>query len=649
LSWFQKLYNTYENCITEVGKIIPGKLPLLPIAHTTQYAQIEVVINSKGEFLGAKPVEKDEAETIIPCTENSASRTSKPVPHPLCDKLQYVAGDFSKYVEKGKSSFDDYISQLQNWVNSEYRNEKVAAILTYLKKRTLIFDLVKNGILYCDENNKLLKKWNGKKNETPQIFKVLNSSQSEAFVRFRVNIPGDSVPQVWLDRQVWDSFTNYYLSMEGNIDLCYVKGEKVRCSDKHSSKIRYAGDKAKLISANDTDGFTFRGRFSDKEQVVSVSYEVTQKAHNALRWLIDKQGYRNGDQVVVAWGTKNEKIPPAFNDTEDILMDSIQETTGSAYTEEEFARRLNKAIAGYGCDLDTKAEVVIMCLDSATTGRLAITYYRELSGSEFLERVKNWHSSCVWRHTYKIVADGVDEKGKDKYKHITFTGAPAPIDIAFAAYGDKVSKSSDSSGNKLKKATVERLLPCIIDGARVPYDIVNSAVNRASNPVPMEKWEWEKTLSIACALIRKFQFDKNKEVWTMSLDENQMDRSYLFGRLLAIAHQIEEWALNIAGEKRETNAERYMHQFRLHPYKTWGIIVDKLRPYQSRLGNQARKYNELMTKVTSLIPFKEFTSIEPLDNSYLLGYACQRQVFIDEKNENIAKKEKNKLEHQMEN
>ena len=135
----------------------------------------------------------------------------------------------------------------------------------------------------------------------------------------------------------------------------------------------------------------------------------------------------------------------------------------------------------------------------------------------------------------------------------------------------------------------------------------------------------------------------------MSLDENQMDRSYLFGRLLAIAHQIEEWALNIAGEKRETNAERYMHQFRLHPYKTWGIIVDKLRPYQSRLGNQARKYNELMTKVTSLIPFKEFTSIEPLDNSYLLGYACQRQVFIDEKNENIAKKEKNKLEHQMEN
>ena len=82
--------------------------------------------------------------------------------------------------------------------------------------------------------------------------------------------------------------------------MCYVKGQAIPCSDKHPAKVRNTGDKSKLISANDTEGFTYRGRFVDKTQVVRVGYETTQKAHNALRWLIDKQGYKNGDQVVIA-------------------------------------------------------------------------------------------------------------------------------------------------------------------------------------------------------------------------------------------------------------------------------------------------------------------------------------------------------------
>ena len=65
-------------------------------------------------------------------------------------------------------------------------------------------------------------------------------------------------------------------------------------------KIRHSGDDAKLISSNDKSGFTYRGRFIDAEQTFSVSFEASQKAHNALRWLIGKQGFRNGDQVFVA-------------------------------------------------------------------------------------------------------------------------------------------------------------------------------------------------------------------------------------------------------------------------------------------------------------------------------------------------------------
>ena len=626
MSWIQKLYDTYENCKSEVGVVgTDDKTPLLPIAHSTQNAQIEVVLNDNGDFRRASIIEKDKAVTIIPVTEDSATRSSGIAPHPLCDKLQYVAGDYARYVAKknGEEFYNKYISQLEGWCNSPYCNKSVNVILNYLKKKTLISDLINYQILVCDEDSML----------APAV-KLGISIQSDAFIRFKVEIPNEDEPSVWLNKQVYESYINYYLSLQKDVDLCYVKGEKVPCSEKHPAKVRNTADKAKLISANDAVGFTYRGRLVDKSQVVSVGYETTQKAHNALRWLIDKQGYRNGDQVIVAWGTDNQDLPSIYGDTQtSIFGEEIPEIS----TEKEFAERLKSAIAGYGCSIKHTDKIIIMGLDAATTGRLSITYYREFTGDYFLNRIEYWHGTCKWQHTYKKVPDGLDDKGKPKYKSITFTGAPSPKDITLAVYGEKVS-------DKLKKSTVERLLPCIVDGAKLPYDLVNSAVNRVSNPVSMDIWEWQKALTITCALVRKYRYDKFKEEWSMALDEKQMDRSYIFGRLLAIAQQIEEWALSTAGEKRETNTERLMHQFKIHPYKTWGIITDKLKPYMARLGSKGTSLTELMTVVNAMIPYDEFTSQKKLDDSYILGYYCQRQVFINEKNQRIEENAKKKLE-----
>lgn len=632
MSWIQKLYDTYENCSSEVG--VAGKdkkkTTLLPIAHSTQNAQIEVVLNGKGEFNSARILEKDESITIIPVTEASATRGSGIAPHPLCDKLQYVAGDYAQYVvkKKGNEFYGKYIEQLQNWCESAYSNPKVCAVFSYLEKKELIADLIKQSLLVCDEKG-LLKK----------DVKLGVGEQSDAFIRFRVAIPGVDESAVWLDKDVYQSYIQYYTSLQEKLDLCYVKGQELPCSDKHPAKVRNTADKAKLISANDESGFTYRGRFSDKQQVVSVGYETTQKAHNALRWLIEKQGYRNGDQVILAWGTNNQKLPEVLEDTPSALFG--MEESPIVWTETDFAKRLASAISGYRCDLDIKSEIIIIGLDSATTGRLSITYYRELNGDDFLNRIENWHKICAWKHSYKNIPDGFDEKGKAKFKRITFIGSPSPKDITLTAYGEKVS-------DKLKKSTIERLLPCIIDGARLPYDLVNSAVNRTSNPVSMEKWEWEKGLTITCALIKKHRYDKFKEVWAMALDENQKDRSYIFGRLLAIAQQIEEYALYTSGEKRETNAERLMHQFKLHPYKTWGIITDKLKPYMARLGAKGKRLVELMTLVNANLPYEDFMSSKKLEDSYILGYYCQRQVFVEEKNLKIAENQKNKLEKQSE-
>ena len=51
MSWIQKLYETYNNCQSMIGKSDDvNTTPLLPIFHTTQIAHIEIVIDQEGNF-----------------------------------------------------------------------------------------------------------------------------------------------------------------------------------------------------------------------------------------------------------------------------------------------------------------------------------------------------------------------------------------------------------------------------------------------------------------------------------------------------------------------------------------------------------------------------------------------------------------------
>ena len=56
----------------------------------------------------AEKVEKEDAVTIIPVTEDSSSRGAGINPHPLADKLIYIAGDYPKYADVKKSDNSDY-------------------------------------------------------------------------------------------------------------------------------------------------------------------------------------------------------------------------------------------------------------------------------------------------------------------------------------------------------------------------------------------------------------------------------------------------------------------------------------------------------------------------------------------------------------
>ncbi|MFF2017626.1 type I-C CRISPR-associated protein Cas8c/Csd1 [Paenibacillus sp. NPDC058177] len=613
MSWLLNLYETYQANLDYVGEIKrtynDREYTLLPVSHTTQNAHIEVTVTEDGEFHSAVVIAKDDMSTLIPCTEESASRAgSKVAPYPLHDKLSYVAGDFVAYGGKIKKEepYGAYIRNLEAWANSPHACTKVKSIYSYLSKRTLIRDLVQEKVLFLDAEGRLIEKWDKKgeelHGEKPKLFSLIAGEQESAFIRFNVRPHSGVTESVWRDAEVYDSFVNFYSQQLGIEDYCYVSGEFVPSTERHANKIRHAADKAKLISANDTSGFTFRGRFTNSTDAASISYEVSQKAHNALKWLINRQAKVIDQRVFLVWGNQDLDVPDPMDDF--FNLDSEVESTNpsTSYTNEEFAREVAKALGGYRNKLGERenTNVNIMVLDSATTGRMAVLYYRNMDKNLYLDKLIEWHSTCVWLHRYRKNAKG---------EFVISPGAPSTKDIAFAAYGPNGS-------DKVIKGLMERILPCIVDGREIPEDIVRSAIYRASNPVSMEKWEWEKTLSITCALINK------KEKCDMALETENTDRSYLFGRLLAIADVMERKALD-ADEKRSTNAIRYMNSFSRYPERTWGIIQSALQPHQARLGSKVTYYSSLIDEVASKFTSETFNNTA-LTGKYLLGFYSQR-------------------------
>lgn len=638
MSWLEKCYETYENCQQEIGiqkfQAEGDKrsyVPLLPVAHTTQLVNIEVELDQNGDFQDARLLAKDEQTTIIPCTEESSARTSGVVPHPLVDKLQYIAADYPAYGGAKKSGWNLYHTQLQDWCSSPYADAKVCAVLRFLEKGCLVASLVKKHILFLDENGKMPAKWTGNKDEKPKILETLASAdQTESFVRFRVG--GIDLAQ---DEAVRESFIHYYEMKQQRVDYCTVQGKQMAVSTLSPYKIRNPGDRAKLISSNDSTNYTYRGRFVTAEQALSIGYETTQKAHSALRWLISKQGCSNGDQTVVVWGTKGEPIPDITADSMDLGDDfaaafaQLGQPQLPPATESEYAERFNKAIQGYGKALDEKANTVVMILDSATQGRLSIRYYRELAGSELMKNITDWHRNFAWQLNYRSAPEAAEPGQKPKWKRVSFWGAPSPADIAKAAYGEKADK-------KIIQQTVERLVPCITEGKYLPRDLMLSAVHRATAGIGLEPWEYQKTCGIACALICGYYHRNKKEDFVMTdgkyVDETIDDRSYLFGRILACAEQIERRVQSQTGETRPTNAERLRLVFVQRPAKTTALLQQKLTPYLNRMranGVSRDKRYSTLQELVGRLGAENYTN-KPLNELYLLGYACQMMDFREE-------------------
>lgn len=116
MSWIEQLVQTYDENERFAGRDgIDGMRAMLPlVGHIIQNAQIEITLSADGELIQAEMIPKEQQRTLIPCTPDSASRTSSPSPHPLHDNLSYIARDYYEYVKKRPKGKKNLIPCIRN-------------------------------------------------------------------------------------------------------------------------------------------------------------------------------------------------------------------------------------------------------------------------------------------------------------------------------------------------------------------------------------------------------------------------------------------------------------------------------------------------------------------------------------------------------
>lgn len=596
---FQNAYETYERNPKRVGEYIEGQEPLAPVGHIITSAEFEVTIGDDGRFIAAAQRDKKAPKIIIPVTEESAARTSAPSPHPLCDQIGYLAA----FDDKSRSNQQLYLTQLEEWMNSAWGDPKLHAVYAYVQSNALLRDLeTALGIPFASDRNAA-----DKFRRSMVIWKIYGTGGE---------------PRVWQDVSLMEKYAAFALDRSaGNRAHCMISGRYEKEATQHMKGVFALNGNAKLISANDKTNFTYRGRFLKPEEALTVSYEASQKAHNALKWVISNQGVVLGGRAYLSWCPEGISVPMS---TEPFLeaagIQRFESTNPSDYRDQ-----LEKALQGYQskiADLVT-SKTIIAAFDAATTGRLALTSYSEMATSDYFRRLVDWDQTCSWY-----------------FGRRGLILAPAIRNIARYAFGNERDRSGNGRieiDDRVLKQQCDRLIHCRIGEAMLPADIVRYLAQKASNLVNYAKYSRENLLSIACAVIRKYHMDHGEEEWTMELDQEKRDRSYQYGRLLAVYEKVERDTYD-REETREPNAMRLQSIYCRQPLH-YAYELDKQmeRAYFPRLKNGARVfYKDLIGEIMEQIHMApEQNWNKPLEDTYLMGYYLQRKSLYTKKNEEV--------------
>lgn len=632
MSLANDLIETYD---TVFGHEPEGMEKIAPIAHHyfSIHQVIDITINQKGEFVDAEVNSKLGGKTLLAVTEESASRTSSAAvtPHALNDNLMFMTSRYGTDGQPENRSYEVFMAQLKGWVESrEGVPSSVEAIYQYLKHHDPIDDMLASNKLPRDKDGEI------------DIAKYMKYT-----VRWRVISRTDDIEETWNNPEIADSWTRYYLNSRdenGSRDLDVMTGTYCNVEMVHPKPISAYGN-SKLISIATKEDSTlhFKGeRFNQSDQILQIAYLSSQKIHNAFSWLMGTQGIaisknslpdgraKDKPRFIVCWEPHFEpRRQEGIALLEDIMSCCIRDG-GSLYQSKRDAFR--EKLYGQQNGQVLQHKVSVLMIDRSGDGRLSPVLYRSFTVEDFFNRLDRWQEECQW-YFY------------DPQKKETVLRNPSLFCLAQSAFG--VERENDKGkpyldvNDSVFKDTINVLLRSVLDGRRIPESFVRQIASQASSPerfkgVKGSEWiNWKRILWAACAVVHQMNLSKNAEKGEhdLELDKETTNRSYLFGRFLAIADRIENQALNrkVNGsmeektEHRDTNAMRLWSAYAAHPFTCCKNLRSCIAPYLSSLSYGSRKFyeDEMQSVFIKLDPHDSHIN-HPLDPEYLIGFYQER-------------------------
>lgn len=670
MNWERELINYYDRMMEHAGEYQKDargySYALLPTRHTSVSANLEIYLDLDGNFMKVEPVAPEDAFTITGTTEDAVARCSNQAAHLTCDNLEYMAGDildFYKRVSAGgrdnssttRLKHEVCVKQLEDAASHkdadgyEDAPESLRAICAYVKKGTMVHDLL------SDERKEIagtICKDSGFKSDTKVRFRVL----------------GADVEETWKDKGLFEFWQKYCVDAERRerkIFSAFTGSPQTICK-KTATGILGDSDTSKLFSSNIPDEFT--GRFLNASDHVTIGRDDDAKIYAALKYLLKTAGRNLEGFYAVVWDSQLRLQDSWMSDAHGYLARVIGNTGGQTVSEMQFSDFLvengilDKADASdfevakaeqrvFLSQIDEKIQqaegketnrseeppvtVYIMGLrknyPGKSKGRVSVVDFQELSEATHLKNMRKWQTEGCWLQPRLYKADAARF-------YYGLPGIREMADLLFGYDGSeglRLIRSKDP--NTAVSCFYQQMMHCILYGDAIPVRYVELAANRARNPLAFKKRrDYERVLALACSFVAK---QKKVGDETMLRDDYN-DRSYLFGRLMAVADRVERRTFDRVNDaNRRTNSEKNMSNLAAMPGRTWNEVAIRLNPYFQKLSLPERlHYQKLINSITDKFTPEDFSN-KSLTHMYLLGYSAQAMDFFRRKNpENVENK-----------
>ena len=617
MDFFTSLLKAYEKA-EEIGLVDQqnGDNPvLLPLYHTSLKSNgkniISVKLDQDGSFYKAE-IMADNQTIIFPVTANSVARSgSNPAPHPLVDKLSYYVSEVSQ------SQCDDFHKQLASWI-AYCEESKVKDFLMKIQHFILQTDFLSDilqslyGEHYQREGLKITYSDSDGKNKTVDL--------SAHFLEFSIaQFHGFKDESVTSYNELHQSYISFVTANQDNLGKCNISGRMEQITNKHRGLM----GNAKIISVSNK-GEAYKGRFKEREDVFSVGYETSEKIHLMIKYLLENKNsstWLESSQYLINWFSDdlaNESqldiVKPEFDE---LFEDDKDEKDSSVFIKPNKENRNIGSSFIKGRKLFANdATYYVAILNKTSNGRIALKYFRQVQVSQLLKNLETWQENYSWEAKTK--------SGNYKLRTPTFN------DIINIAYGVDRERYLELDNDSFKSEQYQQLVTALIDGRTIPNTIVKKLEDNIKQRQKYSK-NWYQVQQVSLAILHK-QYGRE---FTPMLDHQETDRSYLFGRLLAIYELFEaqRYALDGSSQERITNAERYWNAYTGQPAKMMNHLENKIKPYEQVLKlnrpgiwhKLEKERKEIIQLLTPLYANKEFT--QPLDYKFIFGYYAEKQFY----------------------